>query len=100
MDKGDFEFEFEPRKRTNRNKNTNFNDSEMEFSKGGDGENGFNRFGGYVKSSSYSRVCYPDPENPGKMICKETNNSKGYNPYDSNDKKVKLSNKIKLFNII
>jgi hypothetical protein len=93
MDRGDFEFEH--RKRSNKNNNNNnnnrnYNDNEMEFSKGGgDGGNGYNSFGGYVKSQSFSRVCYPDPENPGKMICKETNNSKGYNPYDSNDKKVK-----------
>jgi hypothetical protein len=94
MDKGDFEFE--NRKRSNKNNtninfnnNRNFNDSEIEFSKGGNDGNGFNRFNGYVKSQSFSRICSPDPENPGKMICKETNNSKGYNPYDSNDKKVK-----------
>jgi len=97
MDKGDFEFEH--RKRSNRNNNNNNNnrnfnenENEIEFSNGGgDGENGFNRFGGFVKSQSFSRVCYPDPENPGKMICKESNNSQGYNPYDPNDKKVSYS---------
>ena len=70
----------------------NENENEIEFSNGGgDGGNGFNRFGGFVKSQSFSRVCYPDPENPGKMICKESNNSQGYNPYDPNDKKVSYS---------
>lgn len=27
--------------------------------------------------SSYSKVCYSDPKNPGKMICKESNNKDG-----------------------
>lgn len=86
MDKGDFEFE--QRKRNRNYNNNNNNENEMEFSKGNDGGNGFNRFGGYVKSQSFSRVCHSDPENPGKMICKETNNSQGYNPFNSNDNKV------------
>ena len=27
----------------------------------------------FTKSSSFSRVCYSDPNNPGKMICKSSN---------------------------
>jgi hypothetical protein len=34
-----------------------------------------------VKNTIYSRECYSDPNNPGKMICKEINNSSGYDPF-------------------
>lgn len=33
----------------------------------------------YVKSNfaSYSKICYSDPNNPGKMICKESSDNNG-----------------------
>lgn len=81
-DKG---FAFEHRKNKPNTNLNNDNINEREFSKGGGGDN-FSRYG-YVKSQVYSKQCYSDPQNPGKLICKEINNSTGYNPFDPNDNK-------------
>lgn len=85
-DKG---FAFEERKTNQQNNKIN----DIEYSKGGDGGGDkFSRYG-YVKSSVYSRHCYSDPENPGKIICKETRDNSGFNPFDPNDKaKVNFKN--------
>ncbi len=83
-DKG---FGFEQRKNVNRPANNNNNNSfnEIEFSKGGDGEGeNFSKYG-YVKSQVFSRECFSDPQNPGKIICKETSGRKGYDPFNPSD---------------
>ena len=55
---------------------------EQEFSKGGGGSGGN---WGYVRRQVFSRQCYSDPNNPGKMMCKEINDSSGYNPFNRED---------------
>ncbi len=80
MDDKGFEFE----KRETQPKNQIF--SKVEYGSGG-GDGGNYTRNGYVKSHVYSRKCYSDPNNPGKIICKEMNNFSGYNPYDPNDQK-------------
>jgi hypothetical protein len=53
--------------------------NDMEYNKGGGGgPTGFFS----VKTNVYSKECYSDPNNPGKMICKETNNMSGYDPFN------------------
>lgn len=43
----------------------------------GNNDDNQNRFNYQSNFSSFSKVCYSDPNNPGKMICKETNNTNG-----------------------
>jgi hypothetical protein len=74
----DHEFTFEERKQENRKYN-NINDMEFNKGGGGGGPRGFFT----VKTNVYSKECYSDPNNPGKMICKETNNLSGYDPFNS-----------------
>jgi hypothetical protein len=52
----------------------------IEFSKGGDGDGPK----GFFKSvSSFSSVvCRPDPENPGRQICKRVEQSDTYDPFN------------------
>ena len=52
---------------------------DIEFSKGGDGGGPK----GFFKSvSSYSSVvCRPDPDNPGRQICKRVEQSDTYDPF-------------------
>lgn len=63
---------------------------EQKFYKGGGGGGNSNGFFS-IKTNVYSKQCYSDPENPGKMICKEIKNSSGYDPFnkDNNFKKTK-----------
>ena len=44
-----------------------------------------------IKTNVFSRQCYSDPNNPGRMICKEVNNQSGFDPFnqDNNYKKIK-----------
>lgn len=66
----------------NGNDNNNSSGSnDMQYSKGGGGDGGPN-FGFTVKKQIFSRQCHSDPNNPGQMICKETNNSSGYDPFN------------------
>lgn len=51
---------------------------EIKFSNGGGGEGPKSYFKSY--SSVSSVVCKPDPENPGRQICKRVENSKSYDP--------------------
>lgn len=53
---------------------------EIEFAKGGDGGGPK----GFFKSvSSFSSVvCRPDPENPGRQICKRVEQSDTYDPFE------------------
>jgi hypothetical protein len=61
---------------------------EVEYSRGGGGSPaGFFS----VKTNVYSRQCFSDPNNPGKMICKETNNSKAFDPFNK-EKNYQKSN--------
>jgi hypothetical protein len=53
-------------------------DNNLEYSKGGGGGSG----GAFFRTNVYSKQCYSDPQNPGKMICKETSNSSGYDPFN------------------
>ncbi len=53
---------------------------EQKFYKGGGGGNSNGFFS--IKTNVYSKQCYSDPENPGKMICKEIKNSSGYDPFN------------------
>jgi len=81
-DKG---FGFEQRKTSNKPNNYSNNFNEIEYSKGGGGDGDkFSRFG-YVNSTVFSRECHTDPQNPGKIICKETTNRSGYDPFNPND---------------
>jgi len=66
-------FAFEQRSRENK-----LNDMEYNKGGGGGGPRGFFS----VKTNVYSKECYSDPNNPGKMICKETNNMSGYDPFN------------------
>jgi hypothetical protein len=69
-------------------KKINREEQGREYSRGGGGgPSGFFS----VRTNVYSRQCYSDPNNPGKMICKETNNQSGFDPFnkESNFKKVK-----------
>lgn len=59
------------------NGNTPLND--MEFNKGDGGSNGRASFS--VKTNIYSKQCHSDPENPGKMICKESRNQSAFDPF-------------------
>jgi hypothetical protein len=68
-------FAYEERKQENPKYN---NMRDIEFNKGGGG--GGPRAFFSVKTNVYSKECYSDPNNPGKMICKETNNMSGYDP--------------------
>jgi hypothetical protein len=63
--------------------------NKQEYHKGGGGDEGKGFFS--IKTNVYSKQCYSDPNNPGKMICKETKNSTGYDPFnkDHNYKKSK-----------
>jgi hypothetical protein len=46
--------------------------------RGNNNQNDENNNGFYQSSfSSFSKVCYSDPNNPGKMICKESRNNNG-----------------------
>lgn len=63
-------------------------ENNLRYSRGGDGgPSGFFS----IKTNVYSKQCYSDPNNPGKMICKETKNSSGFDPYnqENNYKNVK-----------
>jgi len=72
----DDDLRFEERKTPVRNISR---DNEFEYSKGGGGgSSGFFS----IKTNVYSRQCYSDPNNPGKMICKEIKNSSGYDPFN------------------
>jgi hypothetical protein len=53
---------------------------DLEFNKGGGGGEGKSFFS--FKSNTYSRQCYNDPENPGKLICKEIRDTSGYDPFN------------------
>ena len=67
----DRDMQFEERKET-------FDPQGIEYSRGGGGgSSGFFA----IKSNVYSRQCYNDPENPGKIICKEIKNQSGYDPF-------------------
>jgi hypothetical protein len=58
------------------------------FRFGGGGDDGNNN-GFFAKTTIYSKQCFNDPENPGKLICKETNqSSNGFNPFSSNFNQV------------
>lgn len=82
------DMQFEERKQENVNVDTNTN-QEQEYHRGGGGggNNGFFS----IKTNVYSRQCYSDPNNPGKMICKETKNTSGFDPFnqEKNYKKTK-----------
>ena len=54
---------------------------DREFSKGGGGSGNY----GYVRRQVFSRQCYSDPNNPGKMICKEINDTSGYDPFTNQE---------------
>lgn len=69
---GDRGMQFEERKQ-------NFKPEGVEYSRGGGGDGSAGFFS--MKSNVYSRHCYNDPENPGKIICKETRNQSGYDPF-------------------
>ena len=53
--------------------------NDMEYNKGGGGSSG-----SFVRRI-YSKQCYSDPNNPGKMICKEINEDWGYDPTTQSD---------------
>jgi hypothetical protein len=90
----DKEFLFEERKINDRNLHRDLDQNQnekqgQEYYKGGGGGSGNGFFS--IKTNVYSKQCYSDPENPGKMICKETKNSSGYDPFnkENNFKKTK-----------
>ncbi len=83
MDEKGFAFEHKKAPIKQNNSNNNFN--EIEYAKGGGGEGDKFSGSGYVKSQVFSRECHSDPQNPGKIICKETRNRSGYNPFDPKD---------------
>jgi hypothetical protein len=88
----DKEFLFEERKNNDRNLHRDQDQNQkqgQEYYKGGGGGSGNGFFS--IKTNVYSKQCYSDPENPGKMICKETKNSSGYDPFnkENNFKKTK-----------
>ena len=70
--------EFEERKHEER-QNVN-EERKREYYKGGSGGGPSGFFS--IKTNVYSKQCYSDPENPGKMICKETKNSSGFDPFN------------------
>jgi hypothetical protein len=74
----DYGLKFENRKNLN-NEGQNNGQNEMEYNRGGGG--GPSTFYS-IRTTSFSRQCYSDPNNPGKMICKESNNSSGFNPFE------------------
>lgn len=71
----DNEMGFEERKQ---NENARVNDIEYSRGGGGGGPNGFFA----IKTNVYSKQCFSDPNNPGKMICKEMTNSSGFDPFN------------------
>jgi hypothetical protein len=77
MDDNGFHFE----KRTFDDNRNQMN--EQEFHKGGGG--GGPHFYTSVRTNILSRQCYTDPNNPGKMICKESKNSSAYDPFNQNN---------------
>jgi hypothetical protein len=54
---------------------------DREYSNGGGGSGNH----GYVRRQVFSRQCYSDPNNPEKMICKEINDTSGYNPFTNQE---------------
>ena len=84
----DKEFLFEERRIDDRNLHQDQKQGQ-EYYKGGGGGSGNGFFS--IKTNVYSKQCYSDPDNPGKMICKETKNSSGYDPFnkENNFKKTK-----------
>jgi len=59
-----------------------FKERERQFSRGG-GDDGGSPNGFFsIRTNVYSRQCYSDPNNPGKMICKETKDSSGFDPFN------------------
>jgi len=91
-DKG---FLFQHRITPNKPNNSNNNFNEIEYAKGGEGVgDNFSRFG-HVNSLVFTRECYSDHQNPGKMICNESTNRSGYNPVDKNNPNiVRIQNKL------
>jgi hypothetical protein len=89
MDNNDYVFEERKQENKNYSPPNIHNVNDMEFNKGGGGGGPHGFFS--IRTNVYSKECFSDPNNPGKMICKETSNSSGYNPFnkENNYKKTK-----------
>ena len=89
------EFAFEERKYENNGSNLNNlnNQNEFEYHKGGGGGGNGNGFFS-IKTNVYSKQCHSDPNNPGKMICKEIKNTTGFDPFNKENNYKKMNENV------